>query len=696
MSSRAKTLWAILAMIPFLFLLYWIIQFAIDMPYLDEWDLVPYLQKSFEGSLTLGDLFDQHNESRILFPRLLLIPLAHLTGWNIHAEVAGIVFLAMLIFLLLAWQGLRTGMACTGHSYRWLPTCLSLLIFSVVQYEAWTFGFTIIGFMNIAAVAVGLLLLSQPVFSWPRFIGALLAGAVAMFSYSNGILYWMAGLLALLIVSREEHRFRIAPWIVWILFAAILLALFYTGYRKPSCMPPLRFFIYHPDIFLGYFFAFLGGALVNTPQIPIGVPIAVGMAGCALFGLVSLVCCFRAGRTFRGIAFWPALGTYAVLGALVVAIGRSANGIPHALESRYTTLSNLFWISTLVMTVITVAIAERAAITRKRRQGLAVLKIALWLFSAACAGLFLLSSVNLLKLWQEKHDALLAVRDELLCFTPNQSLLARSFPDPVTLKARMDFLTRHRLSMFRDKKSFEEYKPIEVRAGRIESIQKSPVPAKGFKPNDWVITGRAYDPGRRQPARAVLFVNSGGVIVARAHVNAAADFSETSWEQQLSIAKFPAGSVRLNVFTLLRDNELIVPIGVIHLDIPPPVDIQTLTPIAFVPNPSDLVGCTDHLQFAEDQVYGSGWARNPATGGPGRWIIVTDEAQQILAYAAVGEDRDDVARQLGNPGLIKSGWRVAFHQSRLSPGTHLLTTWLFLPDEHKALQLQNAFTVTVP
>jgi len=321
---------------------------------MDEWDLVPYLQKSFEGTLAWGDLFNQHNESRIFFPRLILIPLARLTGWNIHAEVAGIVILATLIFLILARQSARTCRECIGRTPPWLPVIMSFLIFSVFQYEAWTFGFTIIGFMNIAAVVIGLALLARPGFSRARFLGALLAGAVAMFSYSNGILYWVAGLPLLAAVSWKKERFCIRPVIIWMLTAAALLAVYYTGYQKPSCMPPLGFFIHHPDIFLGYICAFLGGAIANTPQMPVWVPVSLGGIGCALFGVSGLICLFRPRQISRAMAFWFSLGTYAVLGAIVIAIGRSANGIPHALESRYTTLSNLFWISTLVMTVITV------------------------------------------------------------------------------------------------------------------------------------------------------------------------------------------------------------------------------------------------------------------------------------------------------------------------------------------------------
>ncbi len=697
MNSRPNhLLWIILALAPLGFLLYWIFRFSINMPWLDEWDLAPTLQQAYAGALTLRDLFAQHNESRILFPRLILIPLAQFTDWNIHAEVAGIVLLAGLSFLLLARKIFHTFRQCTGGQHPWVLVIVAGLMFSVLQYENWTFGFTLIGYLNFAAALSGLLLLAHPGFSWPRFLGALLAGTAAMFSYSNGILFWIVGPLALFAVLREDRLPRAAPWIIWICWAALTLALFFTGYQKPGCMPPLKFFIYHPGGFLGYFFAFLGGALANTPTLPIWIPVALGALGCLLFGVTGLIGITRDAPTARALSFWLALGSYAALGALAVAVGRSANGIPHALESRYTTLSILFWIPTLVLTVVTLDFAGRAPARQGFRRRLLGIKVALVLLAAGCAFLFVRSSAAALELWQAKYESLLNVRDELLCFVPDQSLLARSFPDPAELKPRMEFLTRRGLSLFREKRSFAEYKEIPVAAGSLTSVLANTPPAAGFQPNVFYARGCAYDPGLRRPARGVIFVDSRAVIVARTRVEAAADFTQSSWKAALPAAKFPAGPVRLEIYAVLQEGDLVAPLGRLELDFPPTVDRHKLAPISFADPAPAIAGCADHLRAAEDQVYGSGWARNPATGRPGEWIMITDEATNILAYARVAEDRDDVARQLGDPGLVRSGWRLAFHQSQLSPGAHRLAAWLFLPENNQALKLLNEFEVTIP
>jgi len=456
------------------------------------------------------------------------------------------------------------------------------------------------------------------------------------------------------------------------------------------------YFFNNAGVFSGYFFTVLGGAIANTSQLPAWVPVTLGVIGCIMFGMSSLICLRREPRICRATSFWMAIGGYGALGAMAVAVGRSANGIPHALESRYILFSNLFWIATLVLTFVTFELAWRACVSRGLRRYLVGLKTALVMFMLICAGLFGMSSAHALALWQARYGELIVVRDEMLCFAPDQALLARTFLDPVKLKRRMEFLTRHKLSAFRDKKSFREYKIIPVPAGGIAAAWSNSPPAAGLPPNMFYASGRAFDPGKRQPARGVLFVDDRDVIVARTRVKAAADFAQSSWEIAISAAKFPAGPVRLQLYAMLQDGELLAPIGAMNFDVAPPAAPQAPATIAFKDSSADVVGNTERMRVADDQVYGIGWARDPASGQPGRWIIVTDEATNILAYARVAENRDDVARQLRNSEMLKSGWRVAFRQSCLAPGQHLLKTWLFLPEERQALKLPKNFEVAIP
>jgi len=77
---------------------------GVDTPFWDEWDgTAPLFEKMAAGTLGFTDFFAQHNEHRILFPRLIFFGLGRLTHWNIRAELFVSWFLA-LICLFNIWQ----------------------------------------------------------------------------------------------------------------------------------------------------------------------------------------------------------------------------------------------------------------------------------------------------------------------------------------------------------------------------------------------------------------------------------------------------------------------------------------------------------------------------------------------------------------------------------------------------------------
>jgi hypothetical protein len=65
---------------------------------------VPLLDKMYRGELAFPDLWAQHNEHRLLFPKIIMLVLARSTGWDIRYELALNLLLAIGIFAILAWQ----------------------------------------------------------------------------------------------------------------------------------------------------------------------------------------------------------------------------------------------------------------------------------------------------------------------------------------------------------------------------------------------------------------------------------------------------------------------------------------------------------------------------------------------------------------------------------------------------------------
>ena len=78
----------ILSTIPAIVILALIFRYGVNVPYFDQWDCEGKLFKKFwEHQLTWGDFWEQHNEHRMFFPKLIYLALAYATHWNVIAEL---------------------------------------------------------------------------------------------------------------------------------------------------------------------------------------------------------------------------------------------------------------------------------------------------------------------------------------------------------------------------------------------------------------------------------------------------------------------------------------------------------------------------------------------------------------------------------------------------------------------------------
>lgn len=90
-------------LLPAALLFYFVHRFGVDVPFLDEWHafVIP-LQQFDQGTLGFSALLAQHNEHRMVFPRLLTLANATLFHWNRTAEMyvtaALMIFCAGLLF----------------------------------------------------------------------------------------------------------------------------------------------------------------------------------------------------------------------------------------------------------------------------------------------------------------------------------------------------------------------------------------------------------------------------------------------------------------------------------------------------------------------------------------------------------------------------------------------------------------------
>jgi hypothetical protein len=84
--------------IPSLYLLF-VWHYAQNMPFEDDWNLVPLIDAALHGHLTFEALWSLHNENRIFLPNLIFVSLGILT----HDDLRSAIMLSAVVFVAAFW-----------------------------------------------------------------------------------------------------------------------------------------------------------------------------------------------------------------------------------------------------------------------------------------------------------------------------------------------------------------------------------------------------------------------------------------------------------------------------------------------------------------------------------------------------------------------------------------------------------------
>ena len=325
-----------------------IIQFAVNVPFWDEWFTPGNLFNKIHdlGHISFSDLTEQHNESRKVFPKLLFLAVAYLTHWDTRYQMAIIFLMACLVSINLfhiARETVDNRSTTIRSSQRTIRPLVfialaNLLIFSPAQYENWLWGIQIVVFVPILCLTTGILLwYSKFKIGWKVLLSAFLS-VVSTFSYANGLLCWFLFPLTIVLSGQWKLlRTRVDLMALWVISCASNLTLYFWNYFKPPNHPSLLESLFHPLKALSYFFAFLGSSLAG------GSLLIASIAGffVVILGLLGILFVVRRGDkslSYR-TAGWSTLLVYSLISAIVTTSGRVGFGVEQALSSRYTTFS---------------------------------------------------------------------------------------------------------------------------------------------------------------------------------------------------------------------------------------------------------------------------------------------------------------------------------------------------------------------
>lgn len=370
----------LVAILPIAVLVRLIGEYGVNVPYGDDWSLIPLYAKWNDHQLTFGDLFRPHNEHRIFFPKLIYLAFAQVTHWNVRAEMFFSVLLCCVtsagIYILLR----RTVAGARKHLLLWAS--INLLIFAPVQAENWLWGFQLQIFIPTVCLVASLVALGSRLHPGVKLAIASLLATIATFSFGGGILLWPA--IALCLALQPENRRWLIPWGVIFFFIA---ALFLIGYdRKPVFGPqmgdPLDYLVY----FAGFNGVALGRFRLQQPLILAGI---IGASAFLLYLAAGILFVKSGGRSLWASAPWLALGMYAISSAGLAAYTRVSQGTLQSLASRYASIScNLY--------IALIGIVAIASHNSGRLKGLSKSRVIALIETPFLTALLVLSSVGFL------------------------------------------------------------------------------------------------------------------------------------------------------------------------------------------------------------------------------------------------------------------------------------------------------------
>jgi hypothetical protein len=331
---------AILTAIPVIAMGQTLVKYSVNTPWWDQMSFVGLMGKAHNGTLSIYDLWAQHNEHRILVPQAFELITGKLTGYNFRVPVImNFVFAAgsfgLLLSMLKRTMMDRKVMALIAIPFAWL-------LFSPLQWTNWIWGFQLVFFMCVFFTILTIWLLNRRDLLSSRLVFGLsmLSAGLATYCTGNGLLIWPIGLGLLL--WRQTSRRRLVCWsAVGLAFIASYLFKFHRSPDSPTLLTVIK----EPVAVVKYTLAYLGRNLASSP-----VGARYVATGLVVVFVISVVFIYKKGKLDR-VLDWLALAAYVVLTGLLAAVSRLNFGIDHGFTSNsYPTLSVLF-----ILAVIAVA-----------------------------------------------------------------------------------------------------------------------------------------------------------------------------------------------------------------------------------------------------------------------------------------------------------------------------------------------------
>lgn len=343
------------------------LQYFVDVPRWDVWELVPLIHKQHDGTLRLADLWAGHNMHRPMSARVLLLANVTLTRWNHWVDLGMLLALAALHVAVLTAFVART-QRCASRVPPASLIALALLMCTTAQWENWLQGWQVSVLIGSLGVMTTLLLLTNARTSWLAVGAAGLSATTAMASFASGLLAWPLGVVAITMSRQPGWQSRALAWTAWSIVALVVYFVdlprdasasgmgalltqdgarrFVAGILVAIAMPVF----YRPESFSGP---------AGTLEMVI---VSVGAAACVLAAILVLLRWRTSQREDASWVFPALLCMFGIGSSAMAAAGRVQLAMHAMTASRYVVFAACFWAGLILLLM-----ARSTAHTRVRR-----------------------------------------------------------------------------------------------------------------------------------------------------------------------------------------------------------------------------------------------------------------------------------------------------------------------------------------
>ncbi|MCJ7446018.1 MAG: hypothetical protein MUO26_16110 [Methanotrichaceae archaeon] len=520
MKGKNELLWLgiiILIILPIFIGIIYIINYGVNVPFLDEWDMqTSYLMRYLEDGLSLMDFFAQHNESRPFFPRLILLISDVITGYNMVIDMSIVYILYCMSFIIIFLMYRKDHRINKASLLAFAP--LSWFFFNLYQMGNMLFGIFLTSSLMLLGFLGAVYLLDASNGLDKKFVTSLAAAIIASFSFIAGLTVWPVCLIQLALQESDRKSHRL---VIWAITAGITFGIYFYGYQKPGQIPPPVESLQHP----------LQMTLVFLSSF--GIPILKGLTLSPIAGILMLIIIvfllFNSWMLNDKILIdknikWFSLVLFSVIASLEIALARTGLSLEIAISQRYyweeiLSVIGLYCLSLNLAKPFSQCcknFAKRGDMEKQDPNGNSFHPLSYILLGAVIALIFIGTAAQTVEGLKEgsfwKHTKMeMAYYLKTIDIQPDKNLMLLH-PVPQHVRIWTSFLKKYNLSVFREKDTIDfanlralnaetKYSIDAINNRILPLINNSPFIISG---DEILIKGWAIDDQRKLPAKAVF------------------------------------------------------------------------------------------------------------------------------------------------------------------------------------------------